>query len=265
VIFPHLWFLAYLFGFSLIALPLCLYLRREAGRAWIERLTRICEQSGGMLLLPLPLIAVQVALHAAFPVYCSLADATGWLLYYLYGYVLFANPRLRSAFQRQRFIALGMGCAGLLMILLLWHAGALHAWLYSPDYSSGCLLFQALNCLTLWSWLVAVLAISDTFMNKTCELLKYSSKNSFQWYIVHFPIVIIIAYYLLPLRLDPLTTFFLMACSSFAITLLLSVLLQKMYGAGALLRIVLTSHVAQQRYDTGNINTGRLNSRALVS
>src|SRR5436190_16662809 len=32
----HLWFLLYLFVFSLIALPLCLYLRSEAGSIWIE-------------------------------------------------------------------------------------------------------------------------------------------------------------------------------------------------------------------------------------
>jgi len=258
----HLWFLAYLFGFSLIALPPCLYLRREAGQAWIERLARICEQPGGLLLLTLPLIAVQVALRAAFPVYCSLADATGWLLYYLYGYVLFASPRLRSALRRHGCIALCTGCAGLLTILLHWHTGALHTWLYTPNYSLACLLFQALNSLTLWSWLVVALAIGDTHMNRACKFLQYSNKASFHWYIVHFPVVLITACYLLPLRLDPLATFLLLAGSSFTITLLLSdLLLLKAHGT----RTLLATHATQHRYNTGTINIERLNSRALVS
>lgn len=260
----HLWFLAYLFGFSLIALPLCLFLRRETVRqAWIERLARICEQPGGLLLLALPLITIRVALQAAFPVYCSLTDTISWLLYYLYGYILFASPRLRSALQRQGHLALGIGCTGFLTILQLWHVGALHVWLYAPDYSLDNLLFQALNSLTLWSWLVAILTLGNIFMNKTCKFLQYSSKFSFHWYIVHFPVVIIIAYYLLPLRLDPLVTFCLIAGSSFTITLLLSDLLLKARNMPALLRTVLT--IPQQSYDTERINTGRLNSRALVS
>src|SRR5690242_18942172 len=99
-------------------------------------------------------------------------------------------------------------------MLLLWHEGALHSWLYAPDYSPGCLFFQALNSLTLWSWLIAVLAIGDMTLNKTCAFLRYSSAASFQWYIMHFPDVIMTAYYLLPLRLDPLATFLIMAGSS---------------------------------------------------
>lgn len=262
----HLWFLAYLFGFSLIVLPLCLFLRREAGRAWIERLARIYEQPGGLLLLTLPLIMVQVALRAAFPVYCGLADATGWLLYYVYGYILFANPRFRSVLRRQGHVALGTGCAGFLTILLFWHTGALHAWLHTPDYSPACLLFQALNSLTLWSLLIAALALGEASMNRTCKFLQYSSKSSFHWYIVHFPVVLIIGYYLLPLRLDPLATFFLMTVGSFAVTLLLSdLLLLKAHGTRTLLPAALTAFLVRQHYDAGSINTGRLNSRALIS
>jgi peptidoglycan/LPS O-acetylase OafA/YrhL len=256
----HLWFLAYLFGFSLIALPLCLYLRRATGRAWMERLARIYEQPGCLLLLALPLITIQVALHAAFPVYCSLADATDWLLCYLCGYILFANPRFRFALRQQGIIALSTGCAGFLIMLLLWHEGALHSWLYAPDYSSGCLFFQALNSLTLWSWLIAVLAIGDMTLNKTCPFLRYSSAASFQWYIVHFPVVIMTAYYLLPLRLNPLATFLMMAGSSLTITYILSdLLLLKARGTRTLLHALQTP-VAHYRS-----NTGRLNSQALVS
>ena len=67
------------FANPLVALPLCLYLRSEAGSRWIERVTGICERRGGLLMLTLPIMVVQIALRPIFPEYCSVADALSWL------------------------------------------------------------------------------------------------------------------------------------------------------------------------------------------
>ncbi|HLZ62424.1 MAG TPA: acyltransferase family protein [Ktedonosporobacter sp.] len=218
----HLWFLLYLFVFSLVALPLCLYLRSERGLAWIERLAAICERPGGLLVPTLPIIAVLVGLRAIFPVYCSVADALCWILFYIDGYILFASPRLRQALQQQGKLALGLGMVGLAAILILGRMGLLHAWMYTPDYSVACLLFQTLVGLTLWSWLIVTLTVGDKYLNRNSSFLKYGSAASFSWYLLHFPIVIFVAYSLLPLHLYALAAFLLVSSSSFAITFVLA-------------------------------------------
>lgn len=223
----HLWFLAYLFVFSLVALPLCLYLRSEKGLAWIDRLATLCEQPGGLLVPVLPIMVVQLSLRAAFPVYCGLADALCWLLFYLEGYILFASPRLRGALQRQGKLALELAIAGLMLILILGKMGLLHRWMYTPDYSVDCLLFQILASLTLWSCLLATLSAGDKYLNRNSAFLAYGSAASFWWYMLHFPIVIIVAYCVLPLHLYAPATFLLMATSSFASTFILTELWRK--------------------------------------
>lgn len=227
----HLWFLAYLFGFSLISLPLCMYLRGKNGQAWIKRLADVCARPGGLLVLVLPIAIVQVALRAAFPVYCSLADVCCWLLFYMYGYMLFANPRLRQALRQQGRMALELGLAGCILLLMLGNAGLLHTWIFTPDYSVDCLLLQALFSLLLWTSVLVTLAAGDTYLNISCPFLKYGSAASFPWYILHFPVVLIAAYYILPLHWSVLSAFLCLFTGSLAITLLLSdLLLLKMRG-----------------------------------
>jgi glucan biosynthesis protein C len=218
----HLWFLLYLFAFSLITLPLCQFLRSERGQIWIERLACICEKPGGMLIFVLPPALVLVALRALFPVYCSVADILCWTLFYLYGYIIFSHPRLQQALQHQARLALGMACGGLLAILFIWRMGVLHHWLSTPDYSAGCLLFQVLTCLILWAALMVILAAAYKYLNRSTPILAYSSTASFSLYLVHFPVVVIVAFYILPLHFQSLTAFLLISAGTSLITVILS-------------------------------------------
>lgn len=227
----HLWFLAYLFVFSLVALPLCLYLRGPRGMVWIERLAVCCERPGGFLLPVLPIVGVQLGLRALFPVYCGLADALCWLLFYITGYILFASPRLRQSLHQQGRSALELACAGLALTFALGSTGLLHAWMTTPDYSIACLLFQILFTLTLWSSVLATLAASEKYLNKNHAFLAYGSAASFSWYLLHFPIVIIAAYCLLPLHLPALTTYILLGTSALASTFILTHLYLNANGA----------------------------------
>src|SRR5699024_7100952 len=50
----HLWFLGYLFVFSVAALPLFEWLRRNRGRRGWDRLTALAAAPGGLIVLTLP-------------------------------------------------------------------------------------------------------------------------------------------------------------------------------------------------------------------
>jgi hypothetical protein len=73
-VYPHgnftwgqLWFLAYLFVFCFLGLPLFVYLRRAESRSRTSKIAAGCEKPGVILLAGIPLMVIQAALRAKWP------------------------------------------------------------------------------------------------------------------------------------------------------------------------------------------------------
>jgi hypothetical protein len=58
----HLWFLGFLFAYSLMALPLFVWPKKGSGRRVIAWLGRLSERRGGILVFILPLVLVRFIL-----------------------------------------------------------------------------------------------------------------------------------------------------------------------------------------------------------
>ena len=90
----HLWFLIFLFFYSVVSLPLFSYARSERGQ-WLPRfLTRICRWPGGVLLLAVPIALSQVILRIPFASYQGWADTFFWGFFYVYGYLFISQKGL---------------------------------------------------------------------------------------------------------------------------------------------------------------------------
>lgn len=70
----HLWFLAFLFCFSLLGLPIFHWLKGEKGQALLSRLAAIGARRGGILPFILPLLLVRLGLKPFFPLEQDWAD-----------------------------------------------------------------------------------------------------------------------------------------------------------------------------------------------
>ena len=221
----HLWFLVDLFVFSLVTLPACLYLKRTAGHQFIELLVHMRERPGGLLVLFLPIALIQMALHASFPGYQNWSDVCCWLMFYLYGYIIFSNPRFGEAIKRQGKLALWLGISGFLAVVALWGAGLLGPWTSTPDYSVGCLLFQALASWNTWCWLIVILYVGNKYFNFENGLLNYGGVASFPFYLLHFPVVVVAAYFVMPWHLNIIAAFVCIIVLAFLGTLTLTDLL----------------------------------------
>ena len=102
----HLWFL---FAYSLIALSLFLWLRRDSGRGFIDWLAGLCERRGCVLLFIIPLVLDQVALRPAYPSEHHWADFCYALIFFIAGYILYSDPRFARAIRRDWPFTLGLG------------------------------------------------------------------------------------------------------------------------------------------------------------
>src|SRR5262249_20191626 len=80
----HLWFILYLFLFSLIALPLLKYIRSERSQKFRNAVYKICSKPVGLLLIPSAVMLVtQVILRPYFPEEThALADDWAYFTYY---------------------------------------------------------------------------------------------------------------------------------------------------------------------------------------
>lgn len=188
----HLWFLAYLFVFSLILLPLFRYLRRENREPLISRIAQFMEEPGAIFLPAIPLIVINIALRPTFGWgNQNLIDDWANFLYYLCvffcGFLLVSNSRMIQTVRRNWLTAL-VTAAILSPVILLDERDTLS--LPEP-------LFLAFYATACWCWLIFIIGIGSRFLNFTNGVLRYASDAVLPVYILHQTIIVTLGFYVI--------------------------------------------------------------------
>ena len=193
----HLWFLAHLFAYSIVALPLFRYLRSENGRQWLARVVRFSGGRFGLLWLALPLILERQLLWGLAPERHMLTSdwSNHALLFvaYVYGYVLAAQPGLGRAIDAQWRRALALaGVTTAVLVIGTW-TDVLPGEL-PPPYSGVYLTFWTLYAVGAWAWMVAVLGMGRRWLTRETAALGYAREVGYGLYVVHQPIIVGVAF-----------------------------------------------------------------------
>ena len=96
----HLWFLGILFACSLVALPIFSWLKGDAGKGLIDKLAAFAMRCGGILIFILPILVAQLIFRPFFPEEHEWADFAYMLVFFIVGYILFADRRFVQAARR---------------------------------------------------------------------------------------------------------------------------------------------------------------------
>jgi len=189
----HLWFLGYLFTFSLLALPLFLWLKREPGRRAIAWLGKLGERRGGLLVFILPVAAVRLGLQPFFPGYTDWADYAYMLVYFVCGYLLFADERLVGAIRRDGRLALGVGLISTVTMLVSLAAGG-QQWVNDPR-TLGFYLGWGLVAVNGWCWTLFALWLGMRFLDFRHRWLDRGQELIVPFYILHQPPIVVLAFF----------------------------------------------------------------------
>jgi len=189
----HLWFLGYLFTFSLITLPLFLWLKSESGRRAITSLGALGERRGGLLVFLLPVAAVRMALQPFFPGYTDWADFSYMLVFFVCGYLLYADERLVGAVRRDWWLALGVGLLSTVTMLVGLVAGG-EQWVQDPRLP-GFYLGWALVGVNGWCWTLFGLWLGMCFFDFRNRWLDRGQELSVPFYVFHQPPIVIVAFF----------------------------------------------------------------------
>jgi surface polysaccharide O-acyltransferase-like enzyme len=89
----HLWFLAELFIFSLLALPIWKLLQAKKGSSFLDSLTSLSKKARGIFVFILPLVLSRILFNPIFHNHASWTQFLSWFLIFSFGYILFSDDR----------------------------------------------------------------------------------------------------------------------------------------------------------------------------
>ena len=201
----HLWFLPYLFVFSLILTPFFLYIRSNPQGRFIGFIGKLIAKPLGLFWLIIPLVLVQYCLGPLFPVTRNLFydwyALTFYLLFFVYGFLFIAvKDVFWLSLERIRFTAL-------LLALFLFPLRLI---------SHDTLLQGLVYVINIWCWLLAIFGYAAKYLNKNSPALHYANRAVYPFYILHQTFIVVAAYYMRNLDWTIGVKFFLLTLVTFA-------------------------------------------------
>lgn len=215
----HLWFLRFLFVFSVITLPLFRWFMTETGKRCIAKAASAFEKPGVLFVGVLPIALIQVPLRAEFHAYEDWTDFLVWLVCFICGCILLADKRFERAVMKHGLIALSLGILCLLTAAVLYIKGHVQPWEDHPSYSTGCLLYELLRSVNTWSWVVFFLYLGMRFLNFDAPSLRYANEAALPIYILHHLVVMVFAFFVVQWHAGILPKFLAISLASLIVTL----------------------------------------------
>jgi peptidoglycan/LPS O-acetylase OafA/YrhL len=190
----HMWFLGFLFAYSLLALPLFTWLKGEGGRRVVSQLAGLCEHRGAILLFILPVVAVRLGLQPFFPEQQNWADFFYHGAFFVLGYLLFADERFLRAIRRDWGLLLGVGSAAILAVIALVATMESFGIEMAPATPLEFLLW-GLMAACGWCWTAFMLFIGMRYLDHDSRALRYGQATLLPFFVVHQPVILAIAYF----------------------------------------------------------------------
>lgn len=190
----HLWFLGFLFAFSMLALPIFSWLKKDNGRKLAANLARIADKRGGLLVFCLPIVTIRFLLHPFFPVENSWADFAVYFSFFVIGFLFYMDSRFQKAVYRdwKIFLLAGTGCFIALLLMLAF--GDPFDWAVTPNLP-GFYFLWAFITIDGWCWSMFFFGLGMHKLDFTNAALEYCKNVILPVFILHQPVIIAIAYY----------------------------------------------------------------------
>ena len=200
----HLWYLALLFLFTLLLLPLMAWLRHSAaGARALAGQSRLFARPGMVYLMALPLLALAVLLDPGTP--WGVRQLGGWTIWeylflFLFGFLLVGGDTIQESIRRQRWFSLALGLAAAVIAIylrLLPGEGGFGSLRYT--------LYMVMVAVGAWSWLLAVWGFSMVHLNFGTRSLWLANEAVLPFYIMHQTFIILLGFFILGWAIpDPL-------------------------------------------------------------
>ena len=190
----HLWFLGFLFAFSVIGVPIFVALRRPRGAGAISALaSRVAAYPGATLVFAVPVALLLIGLA---PLGTDENDwsSFGWYFgYFVIGFVLLADDRFLAAVRRDLPIIL-IAAVGSTAALLALDFGE---WLFnsaSRGLNARSLAIALTFAFEGWAWTLVVLNIGMRLPRLQRPVSPRLAEAVLPVYVIHQPVILAVAF-----------------------------------------------------------------------
>jgi Predicted acyltransferases len=216
----HLWFVLYLLVFSIIGLPIFLWLKSEQSAKFKNALGGFFYQPMTILLLLIPY---------CFIYFIEILDEKNPIAYFyvvLIGCLFATDNRYIKALNRDRWFYVILT----LILYVIYYC-------FRPSSTASMevvYLYAFLVKLTKLVPALALMGIFNHYMNKNSQLLQYLSGASYTIYVIHLLVVTIVGFYVIKLEASPYIKLLIIIFLSYAICFLQYELLKRCRYVGIL-------------------------------
>lgn len=183
----HLWFLLYLFVISMIALPIL-----QKARADISlRFDSIIVRPWIIFLPIIPVIFIEAAFRYTWPSYLYLTDMLLFLLFFIYGYLIVSENKIRQAIVHYAKVSLLLGLISFGAIVVMYFTNNIPA----PGSTWGYVIFKICWSSTALLWIVGIVGLGIKHLNYNNRFLRHANEAVLPFYILHHTVILIVGYY----------------------------------------------------------------------
>lgn len=226
--FNHMWYVLYLFHYTILLLPLFAFINSEKGKTLLSRIEYWL--SGGTRIVWLPLMLYIINLLAFDDDKITHAFYNDWyghsifLFAMIMGLLFVRMPLVWQAFENNRHISLALGLIsyGALLAIFLIPNESLP---FDPDEVWGLIAL-----VVKWSWIALIIGFARKYMNFTNETLKYCNGIVYPFFILHQTVIIVFGYYVIDWGLSGPAEYLIVAIGTFVICGLVYEVLIKRVG-----------------------------------
>lgn len=196
----HLWYLPYLLIYTLLLIPLALFLDGSGGK-----IRQAFRRMRGVWLIVLPIVPLMVYGNFIFPKfpYISHGLFDDWyahsmfFTFFLYGFLIGRDEGLWAELKRLRRLTLGLAIAGFACYYAISNL--------VPDnsFAGQGQLEIVVTYLNRWLWIVTVLGWGHHLLNRPFRWLPYATEAVYPWYMLHQTITVTVGYQLSGYGLGP--------------------------------------------------------------
>jgi len=241
----HLWFLIFLLVYTLLLLPLFLYMKKPTGKRLAISGSGFLSRRFAVFLWAIPIALLEAFLGAIWP---SGWNRWIWPFIILFGYLSAGNDRLTSALVRHRIPALVIGLVGFFVFFV--GTGMLTGLGIDPwtGREAPAVILRFIKGSTSWFLTLAVVGIATRIGQRVAEaprtpnqptfwnrLAAYGREAQLPYYVLHQTPIIAIGYYIVGRNWPVMVKFWIIYLGSLTVTLLVYELLVRRIGVLRLL------------------------------
>lgn len=208
----HLWYLLFLFLYSLLCYNLFVWLKGN-GLSVLDRITHLLAIPG---LLYLWFVLPMVLMKAIVPSPVLSAGNGGWgFLYYIWffiaGFIIVSSQRLQQCIVHQRRVSFSLGVV--LSLAYVYQVfgpplPVLPAWI--DDWTRALLSF-----LNAFAWVFAILGFGMRHLAFDRPLLRHANEGVLPFYILHQSVLVVIGYFVMDLPIPDIVKWAMVFASAF--------------------------------------------------